>query len=80
MSAVHTQLLILVVSLLMCVCRTVREWTLDSVKMHGTNIKKCELICDLENVKRRYGLIQQYNMNSFHAASDLWKSVYHGIS
>jgi len=43
MSAVHTQMLILVVSLLMCVCRTVREWTLDSVKMHGTNIKSVNL-------------------------------------
>ena len=31
---------ILVVPLLMCVCRTVREWTLDIVKMHVTNIKK----------------------------------------
>jgi len=31
---------ILVVSLLVCVCRTVREWTLDIVKMRGTKLKK----------------------------------------
>jgi len=44
------------------------------------SVLKCELICNLENVKRRYGLIQQYNINSFRAASDLWKSVYHEIN